>query len=175
VRTSGYAGFSYADLSKVVGIRKASIHHHFATKEDLTVALVERYEKAFAASLDDLLHAHADAASRLRGYADLYLAGLKDGEACLCGMLASDFSLVPERVRSGVERFFAQSIAWLECVIRQAQVDGMISSGRDAGEEAQVFHATILGAMFAARVRPNLAEFVRVSERALRALLVSGQ
>ncbi len=89
-------------------------------------------------------------------------------------MLASDFSLVPERVRSGVERFFAHSIDWLERVIRQAQSDGEVSSNLSAGEEARMFHATILGAMFAARVRPNLAEFARISENAIRVLMVPG-
>ncbi len=39
VRTRGFAAFSYADLSERVGIRKASIHHHFPTKEELGGAL----------------------------------------------------------------------------------------------------------------------------------------
>ena len=43
MRTRGYSAFSYADLSESVGIRKASIHHHFPTKEDLGKALVEEY------------------------------------------------------------------------------------------------------------------------------------
>ncbi|MCA8089277.1 TetR/AcrR family transcriptional regulator, partial [Burkholderia cenocepacia] len=41
MRSMGYAAFSYADLAETVGIRKASIHHHFPTKEDLGVAIVE--------------------------------------------------------------------------------------------------------------------------------------
>ena len=31
VRQRGFDGFSYADLSKEIGIRKASIHYHFAS------------------------------------------------------------------------------------------------------------------------------------------------
>ena len=34
----GYNAFSYADISKVVGIQNASIHHHFPSKVDLVVA-----------------------------------------------------------------------------------------------------------------------------------------
>ena len=33
MRSKGYSAFSYADLAVEVGIRKASIHHHFPTKE----------------------------------------------------------------------------------------------------------------------------------------------
>jgi AcrR family transcriptional regulator len=43
LRTCGYAACSYADLSERVGIRKASIHHHFRTKEDLGAALIDSY------------------------------------------------------------------------------------------------------------------------------------
>lgn len=35
LRSKGYAAFSYADLEKAVGIRKASIHHHFPKKKIL--------------------------------------------------------------------------------------------------------------------------------------------
>ena len=173
VRTSGYAGFSYADLSESVGIRKASIHHHFPTKENLAVALVDRYQREFSRALEALSETHRDAVSKLRGYADLYFAGLREGRACLCGMLASDYALVPQRVQIGVQGFFASSIEWLERVITQAHDEGAIASNRDAGLEARVFHATILGAMFAARVRSDLPEFTRVSESALRGLLAT--
>ena len=39
----GYNSFSYADISNVVGIRNASIHHHFPSKSDLVCKLVEQY------------------------------------------------------------------------------------------------------------------------------------
>ncbi|HIE19064.1 TPA: TetR/AcrR family transcriptional regulator, partial [Candidatus Bathyarchaeota archaeon] len=35
----GYGGFSYSDLSKALGITKASIHHHFPSKEELGLAV----------------------------------------------------------------------------------------------------------------------------------------
>lgn len=35
LRTRGYAAFSYGHLSEIIGIRKASIHYHFRTKEAL--------------------------------------------------------------------------------------------------------------------------------------------
>ena len=42
-RSKGFDGFSYADLAKEVGIRKASIHYHFPTKDALTISLMVRY------------------------------------------------------------------------------------------------------------------------------------
>ena len=51
IRTQGYAAFSYADLSERVGIRKASIHHHFPTKELLGAALIDAYLERFELEL----------------------------------------------------------------------------------------------------------------------------
>ena len=43
LRTKGYSAFSYADLAQEIGIKKASIHHHFPTKEGLGIAVIESY------------------------------------------------------------------------------------------------------------------------------------
>ena len=40
VVAGGYNGFSYADISDAIGIRKPSIHHHFPTKAELVRVLV---------------------------------------------------------------------------------------------------------------------------------------
>ena len=52
VRMRGYDGFSYADLAGAVGIRKASIHHHFPAKQDLATAIVARYAARVVQRLD---------------------------------------------------------------------------------------------------------------------------
>ena len=41
VHQKGYVDFSYADLSRAIGIRKASIHHHFPGKSDLSQAMID--------------------------------------------------------------------------------------------------------------------------------------
>ena len=46
IASGGYNGFSYADISEVVGIRKASIHHHFPSKADLVRAFARAMRAA---------------------------------------------------------------------------------------------------------------------------------
>ncbi|MDP2026901.1 TetR/AcrR family transcriptional regulator [Sulfuriferula sp.] len=41
VQRRGFNDFSYADIANEVGIRKASLHHHFPTKTDLGLALID--------------------------------------------------------------------------------------------------------------------------------------
>ena len=49
-RARGIDGFSYADLAETVGIRKASIHYHFPTKDALADAVMRRYADTLAAA-----------------------------------------------------------------------------------------------------------------------------
>ena len=42
VQTRGFNGFSYADISAELGITKASLHYHFATKAEHGRTLVAR-------------------------------------------------------------------------------------------------------------------------------------
>ncbi len=146
VRQRGYSAFSYADLAAVVGIRKASIHHHFPAKEDLGEAMVAAYREAFARRLDDIDGETADPIARLEGYAASYREGLPRGEACLCGVLASEIAVLPERVQAEVRRFFALNLSWLEQTLA---ADGL-RRGLQPAREARTVLSALQGAMFVA-------------------------
>jgi len=66
LRTKGYAAFSYGDLADEVGIKKASVHHHFPTKEGLSIAIVESYLFRFKKSLVQINDDNVDVVARLR-------------------------------------------------------------------------------------------------------------
>src|SRR3954466_1349393 len=86
VQRLGWNGFSYADIAAELGINKAAVHHHFASKDELGRALVARYHARFAVILGEL-ESIAGAIARLRAYAALYLEVFRDEQRlCLCGM-----------------------------------------------------------------------------------------
>src|SRR3954469_22776526 len=74
----GYNGFSYADIAEVVGIRKASIHHHFPTKLDLVRTLLERYDEEFRAGLAETERNFPDPADQLRAYVGFWESCIDD-------------------------------------------------------------------------------------------------
>src|SRR5437763_12292968 len=106
VQTQGFNGFSYADISAELGITKASLHYHFATKAELGGALIARYGASFAGALEEIDRAERDARHKLRRYAGLYAGVLRHNRMCLCGMLAADYSTLPRPMRDGVKEFF---------------------------------------------------------------------
>jgi TetR/AcrR family transcriptional repressor of nem operon len=43
IREAGYRGFSFRDLAAEIGIKSASVHHHFPTKAGMAAAVARRY------------------------------------------------------------------------------------------------------------------------------------
>lgn len=118
VRTKGYAAFSYADLSERIGIRKASIHHHFRTKEILGTTLIDSYLERFTAELDALAAKRTDTKSKLLTYGDFFAGSLSGGLMPLCGALAADVAYLPTSMQQRVKRFFEIHTDWLEMILR---------------------------------------------------------
>ena len=116
IQTRGYNGFSYADISSTVGIRKASIHHHFPTKVDLVVAVVERYRDFFNTCLLNI-NTENNWISKIKLYAGLYHKALAEDKLCLCGMLASDMETLPDEVKKVVRGFLSDNANWLTEVL----------------------------------------------------------
>jgi TetR/AcrR family transcriptional repressor of nem operon len=47
IRNAGYAGFSFRALAAEIGIKSASVHHHFPTKATMAAAVARRYADRF--------------------------------------------------------------------------------------------------------------------------------
>ncbi|WP_264049900.1 TetR/AcrR family transcriptional regulator [Methylobacterium flocculans] len=159
VRRRGYAGFSYADLAEAVGIRKASIHHHFPTKPDLARALVAAYDARYDAALAAILSDEPNAIGRIAAYGRLYLGGVEAGLGCLCAALAIEGEALPEPVRAEITRFFEKHIAWLEAVLTAGIATGQVRAGVVPAATARMVVATLEGALLMERLLAGPAGF----------------
>jgi TetR/AcrR family transcriptional repressor of nem operon len=170
IQTRGYNGFSYADLSEQLRIRKASIHHHFRTKEELGLRLVARYRVSFARELKRIERDVADAPARLRRYVLLYEGVLADrSRMCLCGMLAAEITTLPRPVQAEVRRFFQDNERWLVRVI-QAGVKERSLPPSSPTDGARILLTGLEGAMMVARCYDELPRFRSVARGLLQAL-----
>jgi len=159
-RRHGYDGFSYADIASDVGIRKASIHYHFASKADLGLALMQRYRGDFATNLAKTTDLLPRAANKLSAYLDIYKSALAGGEmVCLCvAFSAVRGSLSPE-VLLELNGFHEDGLTWLEGVFAQARADGSIDGAEDPISEAVATLALVEGAHLMARAAVDVARF----------------
>jgi TetR/AcrR family transcriptional repressor of nem operon len=155
IRTMGYAAFSYADLSERVGIRKASIHHHFPTKEMLGTALIDSYLERFGAELNELGAKPIDARSKLLAYGEFFAGSLHDGLMPLCGALAADAAYLPASMQRRVKKFFELHLKWLEEVLSDGTAAREIKPGFPVSRSALLLLSTLQGASVVAWALKN--------------------
>src|SRR3954470_21642633 len=87
----GYNAISYQDIADRIGIRKASVHHHFPNKSDLAQALVGRYRRRWEAFLKEIDTSNAGPWSKLeRSLGPFQQPAASGDRACLCGVLGAE-------------------------------------------------------------------------------------
>ncbi len=152
VQNVGYNGFSFEHISQAVGMRKASIHHHFSTKVDLGVAVVQRYTREFEQALLQVRNASESAPTRLLAYADLFETTFKNNQhLCVCGMLGAESNSLDAALNTEVKRFFQTNLDWLSGVIQEGIARGSLRSQHDANTLAETLLSLLEGAMLVGR------------------------
>ncbi|MFK7751120.1 MAG: TetR/AcrR family transcriptional regulator [Sedimentitalea sp.] len=155
-RTRGFDGFSYADLAQDVGIRKASIHHHFSTKAALSVALMKRYHQTLKAACAEIDAAHLSGAARVSALVDVYHDALQGGTSlCLCVSFSTSRESLPAEVIQEISIFRQMMLGWLGAAFATGKKDGSIAAVADPGVEAAAMLALLEGAQLAARAEEN--------------------
>ena len=122
MRESGFHGFSFRDIAADVGIKSASVHHHFPTKEDLGAAVAQAYTKRMMEALGDPKDPQRSPEALIELYVDGYRQAMQKGKGrttCLGGVIACELASLPNHVARAGAEFFEQSAAWLEAVLRR--------------------------------------------------------
>jgi TetR/AcrR family transcriptional repressor of nem operon len=155
-RRLGFDGFSYAYLAEEVGIRKASIHHHYPSKATLSVALMQRYHTDFEKACRDIETAEPSGAGRLLALINRYRSALDGGKSlCLCVSFSTSRESLPPDVITQISRFRAMLISWLKVTLEVGKSDGTIAGVGDLGQEAAAILPLLEGAQLAARAEEN--------------------
>lgn len=172
ITSGGYNGFSYADIAKVVGIRKASIHHHFPSKVDLVRTLVSRYREEAQGGIAVLERNVLEPREILKIYADRWAGCIEDASRpfCVCAMLACELPSLPPEVAAEVSAFFRFLSGWLTSVMDRGAQGGTLSLTSSPDVEAETFMACVHGAMLSARAYGQPTIFATVMEPLLARL-----
>lgn len=170
VQSYGYNGFSYADVAVELGVTKASLHYHFQTKEALGRALIERYSSSFSAALESISRSGRSPLGKLKRYVALYDSVLRDERMCLCGMLAAEYSTLPDRMQAALRDFFDVNERWLAAILREGRELGELAYKETPLERARVLLSTLQGAMLIARSYRQPRRFKLAAQQLLEAL-----
>ena len=147
---------SFRELAKEIGIKSASIHHHFPSKADLGAALARRYWEDSAAVLETLSAESRDPIRALRQYPNTFRKSLENNNRlCLCSFMAAEYDDLPGPVKKEVQAFADVNVAWLGKALSVAKV---VSPKKSEGRARAIFSA-VAGAQLMARSRSDIALF----------------
>ncbi len=140
MRLRGFHAVSFRDLADELGIKSSSVHYYFPQKQNLGVALVERYAEEFFNRLDTASKDASNAEDHIKAIASVYREALFGSDRmCLCGMLGAESAGLPEEVARAVSKFLQANIEWL--------ADKLADCDAPAKSEATRIIATLQGAM----------------------------
>ncbi|RQO37517.1 TetR/AcrR family transcriptional regulator [Variovorax sp. KBW07] len=156
IETRSYLGFSFQDVADAVGVRKASLYHHFPTKEALGVAVIRQATQYFK----DWDAARArEPKDALESYFRMYRNTLRAGSGvCPAGALAPGWDCINEELRQAVQELRNTQVTWLAGVL------GALAPARGKGSRpvaslaAYVF-SVCQGALIASRMTGRVEDF----------------
>jgi TetR/AcrR family transcriptional repressor of nem operon len=154
-QSHGYAGLNFRELAEAVGVKHASLYHHFATKADLGAAVAKRYWEDTAVVLDAMLAKANQPVHALRDYPNIFRVSLEnDNRLCLCSFMSAEYDDLPEAVKAEVQAFTNINVAWLTKVLFATGLTKKLSAQR-----ANAIYAAVAGAQLMARSRSDISLF----------------
>jgi TetR/AcrR family transcriptional repressor of nem operon len=151
LQTEGYRAFSFRDLAARIGIKSASVHYYFPTKDALALALLERYHAQMLANLTGL--AACSPAQRIAAYCEVFIQTFQDGRRiCPGASFTADYEALPPAVQERLSDFYRENTRWLEETIRAGGACGEFRCFADPGLVASAVFCALEGAILMGRV-----------------------
>src|SRR5258707_11592806 len=119
IREAGYRGFRFRDLAAEIGIKSASVHHHFPTKAGMAAAVARRYGDRF---FEVVARRHDESGDDVIAiYRSAFRSAIeRDGRMCLNGVRGAEAGGLTPQVVGGNEVVFRRCIDDLSSRIGRA-------------------------------------------------------
>lgn len=144
IREAGYHGFSFRTVAAEVGVKGASVHYHFSSKDALAAAVTRRYNDRIAEAVQAQVKEGADI---VQAWLSVFRGALADGaRMCLCGALGVTLGDLSPEVVAEVKRFFDLAIT------------SLVAGGVERKRATEVL-AILEGAILMASVCGDIATF----------------
>ncbi|KKI90576.1 TetR family transcriptional regulator [Bacillus sp. SA1-12] len=152
IQQKGYVAFSYDDISKQLGVTKASIHYHFEKKEDLGIAVTERLSNSLQNSLELIKNSSVSAEEKLKQFIQRQSERFECNEICPISSLQTDFESLPLSVQEKIEEVSRLELSIIKEIMTEAQTEKNINGSEDVQMLAISILSSIKGALLYRRV-----------------------
>ena len=123
IRRKGFHGASMADIAEAVDLQKASLYHHFGSKQEILLELLDRALEMLSMRMDEVMTLEVASDQRLRLAMRAYLQALSEQGDLVSVLLLEYRSLEPEFHARHIPNRDRFEKMWQE-LIRQGVADG---------------------------------------------------
>ncbi len=153
LQTHGFENFSYLDIANRLSITKASIHHHFAKKEDLGVALCQAIQAWHELEFGKILASSTSAKQKLDTYINAMLRfACGKSKICPLSSLQVDIASLPKAMHSELKALDDHELAFITQVLAEGKQAGEFNFAGDEQSQAILVVLACKGALQYSRV-----------------------
>lgn len=164
IQRVGLNAMSYKDISEAVGIRKASIHHHFPKKEHLVDALLQRCSISYGCKYQVIVDEDDLAPAKLRKLALVFEEGLRSKKLCLVGSISTNTNTLEEHSCHILQSTIENTVSIFSAVFEQGRVERTLSFNGEKEDAGFTFFSFLVGAQTLARSRGGINIFNQATE-----------
>ncbi|HND47549.1 MAG TPA: TetR/AcrR family transcriptional regulator [Anaerolineales bacterium] len=152
LQDKGFNGFSYANIAAELGVKNAAIHYHYPTKEDLGIAVMQRYRERFKLWINNARVKDLTPEGKLDWFLSIYTNMRADqGKICLVGSMEAEFNSIPEGLQSEVQGLHKELLIWLQSTLAEGRDADAFAFKGEPADKAAMLLSTLQGALQMAR------------------------
>ncbi|WP_448211743.1 TetR/AcrR family transcriptional regulator [Colwellia sp. MEBiC06753] len=153
LQVHGFENFSYLDIANRLSITKASIHHHFAKKEDLGVALCQAIQAWHELEFGKILASKQTAKQKLDTYVNAMLRfACGKSKICPLSSLQVDIASLPKAMHRELKALDEHELAFITQVLSEGKQAGEFNFAGDTQSQAILVVLACKGALQYSRV-----------------------
>lgn len=150
IRTRGYHGFSYRDISQKLDIKNAAVHYHFVSKESLGLAIIEASISSFKDKEEEW-----DALKpkdQLLEFVKIYEKSHDNNWSCLMGALSSSLVSLPNNMQNKLSELAGYILDRLTKTLEVGKKGGAFKFPEEPRAKAQLIISSLLSSLMLDRV-----------------------
>lgn len=170
----GYHGTGIADIQAATGLTKGAFYHHYRSKEDLALAIIEQAKSDYDAHLIGPSMAGDSPGKRVAALIDKAVELNLQPAWCNCQMLmtlAAELTAADDRLRQAVQGMHAAMFELLREQLEAAHAAGELNPGIEPAGAAQWIGNTLAGLLLAKKLDTARVEPHAVMDMLKRAIL----
>ncbi len=163
ILNKGYNGFSYQDISTVMGIKNAAIHYYFPSKDNLGISILKTNVQRFDEMVENMQNRNFDEWHQLESFMKIYLKSNRENKICLIGSLGTDINTLSDPMRIELQKMVDRIILWLESILQSGREKGLFNFNIAARDQALSILSSLVAGLQLARIL-NKSDFKNIHQ-----------